>query len=224
MDLRSRCCPRGFTLVEFLATIAIIFVLAGLIFAASVAVIRSGKSSSCLNNLKQMHLALLLFAESNNDVIPPVGLQTSLQPDDPIVQSSNRRFAELIKNYQVSNDQLFCPFDEYKGTQVQSGSGLIDRRVSSYAQSKTAWILDWISTGELYDIRSSWELNLSQISVPSKTKLFFDETYPLTANDQFAPCSHGEFANVVYYDGHASRDSLKGPFCHLPGMSELCPN
>lgn len=109
MVVRTKDHNRGFTLVEFLTTIAIIFVLAGLIFAASVAVIRSGKSSSCLNNLKQMHLALLLYAESNNDVIPPVGLQTSLQPDDPIVQSSNRRFAELIKNYHVSKDQLFVP-------------------------------------------------------------------------------------------------------------------
>jgi len=58
---------KGFTLIELLVVIAIIAVLMAILMPALNRVKEQGKRSTCLNNLKQLTLAWIMYADENDD-------------------------------------------------------------------------------------------------------------------------------------------------------------
>src|SRR3989442_12458467 len=60
----------GFTLIEFLVVIAIIAILAGLLLPALSRAKARAQSVVCINNLKQLQYAWLMYVHDNNDVMP----------------------------------------------------------------------------------------------------------------------------------------------------------
>jgi prepilin-type N-terminal cleavage/methylation domain-containing protein/prepilin-type processing-associated H-X9-DG protein len=61
--------PGGFTLIELLVVIAIIAILAAMLLPVLGKTKMKAESLTCINNIKQLSLAWMLYAEDNNDLL-----------------------------------------------------------------------------------------------------------------------------------------------------------
>jgi prepilin-type N-terminal cleavage/methylation domain-containing protein/prepilin-type processing-associated H-X9-DG protein len=62
---------KGFTLIELLVVMAIIGVLAGIVLPVFARARESGRRAVCLNNVKNVALAIQMYLADNNDTLPP---------------------------------------------------------------------------------------------------------------------------------------------------------
>src|SRR5712692_2485303 len=60
----------GFTLIELLVVIAIIGVLAAILLSAVSQAKNRAQTTVCVNNLKQLQLAWLVYVDENEDEVP----------------------------------------------------------------------------------------------------------------------------------------------------------
>src|SRR5689334_22760555 len=60
----------GFTLIELLVVIVIISILAAILFPVFATARESARSTSCLSNIKQIGLAVLMYAQDYDERFP----------------------------------------------------------------------------------------------------------------------------------------------------------
>lgn len=62
---------RGFTLIELLVVIAIIAILTAMLCPVFARAREKARQSSCLSNVKQISLAVLLYSDDHDGLTPP---------------------------------------------------------------------------------------------------------------------------------------------------------
>ena len=87
---------KGFTLIEIMVVIGIIIVLAGLLMPAMNRARKQATRVECINNLKNIGIAIQSYALDNDGKYPPTGTALS---------------TSLDVNYLSTNEVLNCPGD-----------------------------------------------------------------------------------------------------------------
>lgn len=84
----SKSTRRGFTLIELLVVISIIAVLMSLILPAVQQAREAGRRTQCQNNLKNISLAALGFAEAHRGILPSSGTYRDFNTDGDNIQNT----------------------------------------------------------------------------------------------------------------------------------------
>jgi prepilin-type N-terminal cleavage/methylation domain-containing protein/prepilin-type processing-associated H-X9-DG protein len=73
----------GFTLIELLVVIAIIAILAAILFPVFAKAREKARQTACTNNIRQIGLAMAIYAQDNDQTLPPAKGWTSEVPGLP---------------------------------------------------------------------------------------------------------------------------------------------
>jgi prepilin-type N-terminal cleavage/methylation domain-containing protein len=203
----------GFTLLELLVVIAVIAILAALLFPAITVAQKKTKRTTCLNNLKQINLGVHLYAADNGDNSPNIGAATYIL------------YKEAVKSYvglhgpSSLQDKIFaCPADTYyydESSSVYVPHGLHEQRTydfSSYAFNGLNLLTNYPNFAYNGVLPGVGGQKLSAIKNSSKTALVVEASAlePYSWHQPKPPMSGGwpmfnDARNMVsFVDGHAS--------------------
>lgn len=110
---------RAFTLIELLIVIAIIAILAAILFPAFAQAKESAKKATCLSNTRQLSMGVLLYSGDSDDVLPPTQNGDGvLWPDllAPFVKSARVRVCPddmAAQNSYGLNELVFVDFTDF---------------------------------------------------------------------------------------------------------------
>ena len=210
--LYSRCrmpscvaAKSAFTLIELLVVIAIIAIRAAMLMPALQQARERGRTSSCINNMKQIGLAIQMYQRDNSDWSMPFEL----------IAKSTTWGTGLIKLKYISHTSLNCP--TYSGESERQTLILNSAKewtVSAY--SPYGYNYRWLGGGQnqplpkatsfkypskLLMITSSYD-NLSI----SRGYYFINSTKPGATSTSGVPYGrHAGSANILYADGHTGQ-------------------
>jgi general secretion pathway protein G len=204
---------RGFTLVELLTVIAIIAVLAGILFPVFANAKNAAKKTQCISNLRQIGSAIGLYMNDYDDVFPHA-LDASdkwtpqiwdMHPEFRERIPSMPLLHEVLQTYLKSKEIFRCPADT--GTEVLD-SHLRERFVTSPSLYATY--------GSSYFFRTEIAFKYftqTRFKLPSDVNVLFDGAghwhggvRALSANDSFDQYQRlvGRFRyNTLFGDFHA---------------------
>jgi prepilin-type N-terminal cleavage/methylation domain-containing protein/prepilin-type processing-associated H-X9-DG protein len=217
---------RGFTLIELLVVIAIIAILAAMLLPALSKAKTKAEGISCLNNLKQVQLACLIYAGDNRESLPENrGATFSLNCwvtgvikwDYFAIWNDNYYTPYLttaqIGPYVAKNTGVFrCPADKVPG---RKGT-----RIRSIAMN--GFVGDVLNiNGGIITVNAGWRkyLKTSDFKSPSKIWVLLDE-HPDSINDSlFAVPMTG--TNATWWDNPASYHNGACGFSFADGHAEI---
>ena len=102
-----------FTLIELLVVIAIIAILAAMLLPALSSARAAAKSAACMSNLKQINIALNMYADENDDYLPPASMKSGDSWMNYIAELKDSN--GLIFNHSKDTPSSFhCPAESTK--------------------------------------------------------------------------------------------------------------
>jgi len=209
---------RGFTLIELLVVIAIISILAAILFPVFARARENARRASCLSNLKQLALGVMMYSQDYDETLPSLGSSSDHQPD-PVVPGNTEfnyqpdyggpfyyhTWASAIYPY-VKNTQVFlCPSNSKKFYGVNYG-------FPAYATNGTSAVTYLAASQKLAKFtRPAESLLISEKAAGGGPQyiLYYNGNYSCNK-------SHFDGGNVAFVDGHVKW--LKFESTDIPGF------
>ena len=211
---RSHCASGrtrfGFTLIELLVVIAIISILAAMLFPALNQARRQAKQASCLSNLKQLQLGVLMYCTENDGYFSNIYGQ-SVQPG----------YDRFIDNPQVWGCPSHLEPRVWKFGEDDSSAYAGKEMIISYGQNF------YISTGCLHAVQTKkygW-IKLSKIKQPSRKVFLGDRSNysPVNGLQRFYFMSNGRYqAQYGPEPRHGRGDEYESKI-HFTGKDPMVP-
>jgi prepilin-type N-terminal cleavage/methylation domain-containing protein/prepilin-type processing-associated H-X9-DG protein len=148
---------RGFTLIEILVVIAIIALLAAILFPVFARVRENARRASCQSNMKQLGLAIIQYTQDYDECFP-AGFDNSSSPSSGVTGIG---WAANIYPYAKSAQVYICPDDNRKTILDLGGPNLVSYGINGNLTNPN---------GDF----SVWNARLSHLNAPAKTIMLFE--------------------------------------------------
>lgn len=101
---------KGFTLIELLVVIAIISILAAILFPVFARARESARRASCMSNLKQIGLGVMMYVQDYDEVFPFRSMLNAATPPNGTRWDDNYWYwPQMLYPYTKSTQVFYCP-------------------------------------------------------------------------------------------------------------------
>ncbi len=206
---------KGFTLLEILAGISIIAILAAILFPSLKSIRERTRRSECAANLRQISLGLFAYANDHDNKLPPAitggwaggsqqgnmwgyqiwsyihdGGAAFLYPDNSLTFGTPT-YAVCLKNV------FRCPATRIKAINAPNAIQPSPPRYSYGLNCSPAGSV-WSAVGQ--------PLSLLAVDKPSQTAMVMESSFPVLDSDAYfnywGMIPHAKGCNTLFYDGH----------------------